>query len=140
MAIDRESVRAIVRNLGGVTGVDRLADAVIEQGLLDEEWHRKATRRLAKVEIRRVMREIEEGETLPAVVNVVRTGEDGSTAQVYVQRELMDVPDYEYAVTYRVQRADHFVTSARAMATECQQRHGVQIALPGWLPVPEEVA
>lgn len=137
MAIDRGSVLGIWRNLGGVCGLDRLTDAVIELGLLDEEWRAASARRLAKAEIRKVMREVDEGEELPEAVSVVRTGDDGSRVQVYVQRALMDVSDYEYAVGYRVKMADHFITSAHAMASECKERHGIQIPLPGWLPIPE---
>lgn len=129
MAIQAEVIDAILAERGPLS-IAQLAEAAISRGAFDDGFQQEAFTRLARIELRKFLREQKQGDGWPKYANILTHAEDGGDGHLYVQEAFLDVDGYRQVVAGHARTAKHHFDMASGYAERCFVRFNVQIPLP----------
>lgn len=99
------------------------------QGYFTEVFYRKAVAHMERIHVRRRLRQVTDGRGWPTLANIVRVGDDGCPARVFMQEELFGPEEYRQVVAYHYGMARHHLFKAQTYRDHAKVRFGLQLPL-----------
>jgi hypothetical protein len=109
--------------------IQEYVDLCRMQGYFIPAFYRKATAHMERIHVRRMLRQVTDGRGWPTVANIVRAGDDGRPARVFMQEELFGPEEYWQVVAYHYGMARHHLFKAQTYREHAKARYGVQLPL-----------
>ena len=100
-----------------------------QQGYFTAAFYRKAAAHMERIHVRRMLRQVTDGHGWPTLANIVRAGDDGRPARVFMQEELFGPEEYRQVVAYHYGMARHHLVKAQTYRDHAKARFGLQLPL-----------
>jgi hypothetical protein len=100
-----------------------------QRGYFTAAFYQKATAHLERIHVRRMLRQVTDARGWPTLANIVRAGDDGRPARVFMQEELFGPEEYRQVVAYHYGMARHHLFKAQTYRDHAKARYGLQLPL-----------
>jgi hypothetical protein len=101
------------------------------QGSFTPAFYATAIAQMARIHVRRRLKQVTTAHGWPIFGNIERVGPDGTPARVFLQEELFGPEEYRQIVAYHDGLARHHLFKAQTYRDHAKARYGLQLPLFG---------
>ena len=109
--------------------IQEYVDLCRTHGYFTPAFYAKAVAHMERIHVRRRLRQATDGRGWPTVANIVRAGDDGRPARMFMQEELFGPEEYRQVVAYHYGLARHHLFKAQTYREHAKARFGLQLPL-----------
>jgi hypothetical protein len=99
------------------------------EGSFTPAFDATATAQMARIHVRRRLKQITNAQGWPVFGNIERVSPDGTPARVFLQEELFGPEEYRQIVAYHYSLARHHLCKAQTYRDHAKARYGLQLPL-----------